>query len=570
MDPGPWTLDPGPWTLDIFATQIYFRHNYKIMDSRDESSYELSKVRLLGVGFNLRKEWSLVPECVLIDLATSAGVRVTTDQIKTHSEHIIGLIENTSNVPRWKRSDALDMSTLQTLAGYVNSDAEVRWTSGPLLAATEHLLQYYDHNSIIPLSPGFVVGNKTPSVPLAYDASLLYIHCRHHLLHVSRATSMDDMANMLRLIHLPDMVLRSGVYQRIQSLSRADMIQMITTLSIEGPEAKAIDFEDPCSILRRVVPISGGEAIALAARAFDRNITESRYPIDEYLALVSGQPAVDPEYRKRYARNPIWYNVRLTWDPAFGSLYEPCQIRRFLTIEGYEGGGEQSLYQARYSLNIYPGRHPHCESTETSIDVTGIDVLPASQYISIGVYGTETWHLYHFAEIGEYFERQMDFCDPANSKQRLSHTCINKLYGFAPLRLKQIIDRIHIHHNGLNACYNAIKAIDTGGYAKTLEPLIETLRSGDSERVCESVRQYNAYMKSVRESVKSVLVTIPLVTVRRVASTVDPVYVADVDPDHGTTIHGLVSLLHTGSMAGCMRDVADRLERTVLYFMKKV
>lgn len=193
-------------------------------DTPGQEVYELSKIRLLGLQFDIKKEWPNIPECVIIDLAMSLGVRITSDQITTHADQIIRVLENTAGVPKWKRTDTMDIMTLQTLAGYVNSDTEIRWTPGPLLAAMDHLLQYYNHTNMIQINAGFVVGHKTPSIPLAYDACLLYIHCRQHLLHVNRSTSMDAIAAQLRLIHLPDMMLRSGVFQRVQSMSRSDMI----------------------------------------------------------------------------------------------------------------------------------------------------------------------------------------------------------------------------------------------------------------------------------------------------------------------------------------------------------
>ena len=236
-------------------------------------------------------------------------------------------------------------------------------------------------------------------------------------------------------------------------------------------------------------------------------------------------------------------------------------------MEGYMKSAddpEQLLYQSRVSLNIYPGQHPHCEANETSIDATSIAALPISQFISIGICGTETWHLYHFTEIGTYFERQMDFCDPANSKNRLSPRCVNKLYGFAPMKLRQIIDRIYVRHNTLAKHISMFKASSNPkGYVMSVNAIINAIQNDDATALLDAYANYEA-RGEIRE-----MKLLPLVVKRHMAGLTEPIYAQEVDPELGLTIHGLISLIRK-SNDSCKRVIIERLSITVDFFMKNV
>jgi hypothetical protein len=441
--------------------------------------YELHRCRIGG------EITANTPTCVIVEVARSFGVYTELSR----ADALISISSSIAPTISWSGDEGGkgEIATLRAIAGFVNGSSTLMWSIDTLKAAFEHLLTHY--NDCPPLPVEFVAGKKTPLTPLAYDACMLYAQCKRAGIEVTATTTEAEMAAALRSKLSGAEEIRANLFDILQEMSVSELISLRLRLPkrpairTSGHSQSGVDdcvrsLQVPATILRRIWPRSVDEAIALAALNFNINISESKFPFDEYRVLATTATtnttttttatttatafatasttatatAVDPEWRERLQKCPDWYNVRLTWTPIVRRIYSRVELEMFLVGEGYSMGSSWSprspgslyredelLYMTRITPTFYAGHHPYCTETETAIlaQPTGTGAGAGTWITTFGVVSEpHTLKLYSDEELAKHFENCLDYCNPADIRERLSQPAIAKLRSIAsPLLL---------------------------------------------------------------------------------------------------------------------------------------
>lgn len=212
------------------------------------SVYELTRLHISG------PITDATPACVILEVAHCMSLDVDWKQstVAAYIEEVIRAI-NMVKVPTIQGAASSSAGGNETfpsehhqfIATFVNADAEISWKLKPLIQAFRHLCQFYKVQ--IPLMPeaNFIVGQKTPTTPLAYNACMLYRLCSYHNIRTSRTTTIEEMGQAIRNYNQDPEVLRERLFATIQSLSRSALISLSTAPELRVTVSPAIKPSKP-------------------------------------------------------------------------------------------------------------------------------------------------------------------------------------------------------------------------------------------------------------------------------------------------------------------------------------
>ena len=325
------------------------------------------------------------PSCVICQIAKSQGF-----DVPTSTEDAVYLNKVIESLPKRKcrtvPRTGFDRDQATYVCRFVNGDLNFRWTSGQLIEAFEHLIQYYQTETP-PLPPeDFVVGYKTPTALNAYDPCMLYRICTWARIRTSRSMTLEQLGMAVRLllqnpeeirVQVADLV-RHLPMNQLLSLRMSPEFALVSSPRVQIDEARRdtiMAFHEPSRdvmpeilrselacvftrdalstihtkltdmrhLLNRIIPTTHQEAAILAAIVYGVNLTECVNPYAEYIemrrlaAISSGTsylPVSDPVFRHKYVTNPFWYDVRRKWTPYL-PIYNREDMRRFALSEGF-------------------------------------------------------------------------------------------------------------------------------------------------------------------------------------------------------------------------------------------
>lgn len=365
------------------------------------------------------------------------------------------------------------MDDMQHIATFVNGDSNVKRSVVSLIQGFRHLIQFYE---TVPQDINFVIGQKTNEQPLAYNACILYRVCMYYGIKTRRDTSIHQMAQSLRFLFRETESLKEEIGTAIKYFSKPDLVNLIMSVEMKVtqspnirnmtsyPEITFHEKQPPCfssssssadlnavfsrltdtkNLLLRIMPESQDESVVLSAIIYGISIVEAENPYVEYMAMKSitlnsvtsnRYVPVDPNFRKRYMKNPLWFDVRRTWTPAIMKIYTAQNIKDFAIAEGYEeeiNSGqppEELLHLSRCVDTFYVGIHPDCNVSKTMIEMDSMDEPNRKMLVSYGIADAQhKFSLYKISELTTCFLNTMSFADPENASKQFSKNSIEKL-----------------------------------------------------------------------------------------------------------------------------------------------
>lgn len=400
-----------------------------------------------------------VPSCVLEEIADAHGIRHDMHHT-SNPKFIANLIAMINTTEISSISDECTAKDLQLMARFVNCN-ETRWTKNKLLAAYNYLALFSNNNDPLPhIPPDFSYGIQTSEHPLNVNACALYKTCVFYHINVHHHTSIDAMANAIRMLReTPDSLLRKAQFMIERKCNITDLVNvlMVSPIPIHdpNPEVSALQCDynttpeyaishstlgllyeslNNVVVLRNNTdPSTPRGAIGLAALNYYIDISRSSNPIVEYNIIKrTGRDRYTPfdSWMKYwYAKNSSMFDLTVTFVPNFPREYYPnldelVNEEGFTTLEIATQDPYELMQLAHISNTFHTGPLPNMLSHETLVD--HVDDIPYGELLCYG--NAETgFKPISIGDLETLFKTNMNFTNPFDITSTFSATAINKL-----------------------------------------------------------------------------------------------------------------------------------------------
>jgi hypothetical protein len=403
--------------------------------------------------------YDYTPLCVLIEIAEAHGIFYESDDLDKvgFAKQLIQSINQTP-VPKIEETRVTDR---KYIARYVNKHTQ--WPPTKLLSAYHFLMQFSHTEDPLSLIPNpFISGAQTPTLIDSINACVLYKICIQHQLHITYHTSINQMANAVQMLRMSsDSIFRRAKSFLERDAKRADLINilLLSPYEIKDPEPtltpSIINFNDyhkvVCSyeflqrlhnslynikvLQERMDPSTDSGAIALSAVNYLIDISRAREPLIEYKLLkISGRtyytPA-DPWMAYWYERNPILFDLSVTYNPIFPIEYYP-NLDTLVRNQGFtdpdltRSTHSELLQMAYVTETFYLGLMPNMKSKETAIELDPVDDVPYGELLCYGAM-EGPFQPVTMNELIHLFSANQNFTNPFSDDSVFSATALNKL-----------------------------------------------------------------------------------------------------------------------------------------------
>jgi hypothetical protein len=361
-------------------------------------------------------------------------------------------------------SNNFDEKSLRYLATFVNPKVKT-WTKSSLLKCYDHMMNF-EYESIEKLRKLDINFNsKSPENIKGLNACMLYKICLYYHIYTKWNTNESDMVFMIKKLFEPANEIRLHLTNLIQSLDKTRLINLylnipkhnqkinftiknidevlndnpLLNLEHEKITDSIIKFRDINYVLQNVFPTNHNDAIVLTALNYKLNVTESKYPLDEYKAILKN-PSLelyvpyDPIFRKNYLKSPKWYDTRNVWNINLSELYNEGDLKNMCITEGFTVDDFRNsepqilLLQSQTCNTFYYGKNPYnLEQTESPIMCEVLEDLKEEDCLSYGNYSKKSFVTYSIDEIYTLFMTYRSYVNPTDVHQCLGKRVINKL-----------------------------------------------------------------------------------------------------------------------------------------------
>ncbi len=420
-------------------------------------SYILNRQRITG------KLNEYTPSSVVIEILKSHAICI--------SKTINSLEENIKEVNRINEYRILTIKEpfsekeLRYLASFVNYDCKT-WTKTSLLASYSHMMNFNPKDV-----SNIVYGQKTYENTDTYNDCMLYAVCKEYNIEtrwnmssMQMITSIQNLSMSLSSLQeqLNAFITKASRYQLVNLLNLIDLNQInklpenkqieiiktpttlppILDLNINNLNESLERYKNTSYILSRINPISHYDAIILAALIYNINITESKVPFDEFLRIKKVKDLkyyvpIDEIFRKRFLKNPIWYDLTMHWEPSLNSIYDVEGLKKLciyegFTIEDFRGYSFESLLQiSRISLNMFFGKNVYNDEETTPILLHELKDLSNTECITLGNLETKELTTFSLEELANHFRNYKEYKNPLKLDEVLDARIVNKLKLYA-------------------------------------------------------------------------------------------------------------------------------------------
>jgi len=569
------------------------------------------------------------PQCVIDEIWQIHGSEQSTPI------DIRAIIQSASKTISISNDEIKDCKYLEHVAFFINPFRY--WDSDQLITAFTFIQQFMGPigsgiNDLKLLSREFDIGQQTPESPKSLNACVLYRLCISNGMKLQRSTSIDQMANMIKLLHTSRDNLIFKLCSEINIFDTVTLNKLLINaiglhglpinnqLLITRNEKSLGDHKhvneiyeqltDPVKLRKRISLATNNEAIILAALTYRIDISESKFPAEEWTRMnsvksIKDYAPVDRIMNINYAINSDAYNLTKHFNPFFSEkIYGPLLQTLYLD-EGYDQNdlkNHPNVYAALYSAHIMPtfyfGWHREIKNENTPINQD--DVTEVHQRFLI-CFGVKSYELTAFTidELSEMFKHNRSFVNPLETKERSNfpQLAINKLKKYCT-HLSEDIKLSDAKRDLLNAITNVeslstelgrkfdniassgkredIKSLldllfQTAMYMRGWDGIsiypIETTPPNNQNKVDDNV---NKMMTELHNKCNSVVIgnkflDLPLLTY------IDGKFVP-ADNSQGKTIGGRLKIVSEGSRSdnvhSCIRLTSNWLAATSHYYMK--
>ena len=428
----------------------------------------LDRVNLIG-SIEINTPW-----CVTSQIIESLGFKATETSDSDEYSKLIAKID----LIRHKKRQSLTINQDFTIdeapvvARFVNGNSNINWGLKTLDISFNHLVSFDPRKACL---DNIIVGYKTQDQPLAYDPSMLYQICKFNQIQTSLEMTVDQMVQAIKLYTQQPELVRNQIIDIVKYMNPSKLfrLRLVSELAIVNSPNIRIDDKDRSSmihskavdlipsncftnselmttyskitqishLLNRVIPNNHQESIILGAMIYGVNLNDCTNPTLEFnqlrlIASISEAktyiPIEDPLFRVKYITNPDWYDVRKNWEPRLSCIYTRENIFDMAVNEGFKNGDPNSfILKTRSEPTFYSGIHPNSitnlnpEFNTVIYRDNPLDLL--DQIVSYGIVDTNSFVFYTFDELVETFERNKNFCNPAEPGKIFSSTAITKL-----------------------------------------------------------------------------------------------------------------------------------------------
>lgn len=541
-----------------------------------------------------------------------------------------------------------DEKSLRYLATFVNYNVKT-WTKSSLLKCYDHMMNF-EYESIEKLRKLDINFNpKSPESIKGLNACMLYKICLYYHIYTKWNTSESDMVFMIKKLFEPANEIRLHLSNLIQSLDKTRLINLYLNIPKHNQKVnltfKNIDevlndnpllnlehskitdsiikFRDINYILMSLFPTNHSDAIVLTALNYKLNITESKYPFDEYKAILKN-PSLelyvpyDPVFRKNYLKNPKWYNINSVWNINLCELYNEGDLKNMCISEGFtvddfrNSEPQVLLLQSQTCNTFYFGKNPYnLEQIESPIMYEVLEDLKEEDCISYGNYSKRNFTTYSIDEIYALFLTYRSYVNPTDIHQCLGKRVINKLKFIAQkyniIKLLSIISELDKWYEYSNENTERLRELYSKAsverrtyirrYFEALTKCGMYMRGWDGEseyplgekstlkvnisyetieqNVGESISQVMDYLNdNLYEEEKEILIKLPLMKYTKYHDEnfnfKTLTFVPSPDPEDGSTIVERLEIVSKGSahknMKSCIRVSSNILLSSVYFY----
>lgn len=575
------------------------------------------------------------PSCVVCEILKAHSICVAKD-INSLPE-LLTEIKRVENYRTLIIKEPFSNRDLQYLATYVNSDCET-WTKSSLLKSYEHLMNF-DKEKI----DNIVYGQKTYESPYSYNACMLYSICRHYGIETKWNMTVSQMLFSIQNINVSLKTLKNQLTSYIEKLNKIQIINLYNNLTNVSKniskdimdvnkdgnkseiqpllELKHSDIlqsfeklKDNTFLLSTYVPTTHIEAIILMALLYNINVTDSMTPLSEYRQIKENKNKelyvpVDDEFRKRFVKNSMWYNLDITWEPRLQCIYNQESLKKLCLNEGYEiddfrGYGFESLLQmTRISTNVFFGKNIYPEEDYTPISLDEIDELSNNESVTLGNMETKEFRTFTLNELSDHFLNYKDYKNPLKISELLDKRVVNKLKIYSVncnhRKLQEVfkeVDRWKEYGNEfterLRTCYETdasiskllYKILDCGMYMRGWKvsseayPIasIHTNHKEDHQfriesNVHTSIEEVFNMLETYSDDSKKLLNELPLLKYSLNEKTGEYSFIVSPDPEDGKTIIERLKIVKGGdkykNMKSCIRVSSNIILSSVYFYI---
>ena len=382
------------------------------------------------------------PSCVLYDVTISRGIDVDPKQLLsiTYRARIIRTME--INPP-----ESIDIpirrENYSSVALYINSNREIKWTKKSLQDALSHISSLVDsdipsHDTI----KNIRIGNPTPDHIQQYPISVLYRWCISLGAQTNPSMSEEDIRRYCLLLTSSRIELVEGIINLFlkENKTLAKAIIYTEKSGYDSSNIGRVSKDEIDRYMQRYngrfnssIPKNKVEAVIMAAIRMKMDISYSEYPIQDYYNLISGGPFMDTNMRRLALMFPHAYNLNHKFNPIFPeTVYSMDMLRSICVSEQFNlnivdirtGYQELGLLYYTDTFLINPR---HNTPLETAIEGTPIDTQENG--VVIIYYGSIPNGLISLTlnEIGGMIDEAGDFIFDLRTKITLSKDNIQRL-----------------------------------------------------------------------------------------------------------------------------------------------
>lgn len=406
------------------------------------------------------------PLCVLKEISDAHGIKWDSFDIPNLHKELLIMIRETvvTTVPTMLNTPQLeDMKHWQYLARFVNKNAQ--WRQTDLMRAYQFLNEFMNNEDpLFKIQENFIAGSQTPTNILAINACILYKTCVYHRLNVTQCTTINQMAYAVRMLRtdVESLLRRTNVFIE-RNARRTDLINilMLSNYEIQDPDPPILSeifnpsinprseithemltilntsLTNVSELQQKIVPLTQGGAIALAALIYAIDISNASSPIREFNILKRNgrdnyQPG-DQWLNYWYQRNPSLFDLTCTFNPLFpNNYYDRNRLSAMVASEGYTindtvSSSPYELMQLNYvTENFYLGEMPNMKSLNLSIDLDPISTVPYGQLLCYGQKESKFQPI-SMTELIDLFSANQNFTNPFQINSVFTNTSINKL-----------------------------------------------------------------------------------------------------------------------------------------------
>lgn len=366
--------------------------------------------------------------------------------------------------------EPFDGHKLRYLATFINFKIGT-WTKSSLFQAYQHLMNFefetlekLKHLEIEP-------SQKSPSNIKALNACMLYKICVHYNISTKWNTSEKDMCFLIKKLFEPHSDLKNHILSLIETYDKEKLVNLYLHLpkeknpinpfykekspskeisetplpSIDNSKLNEsfVNYTDIKKLLQNAKAFTHYDALVLALLNYRINLTESKYPLLEYKEILKNPSLelyvpIDPVFKKRYLRNPEWYNFDYMFNIHFASIYNEKDLKNMCIREGYTvddirtNDCKELLYKVQKTENIYFGKNVYnFEEEYTPIMMDEIKNLENKECFSFGNYEKKSFKTFSAYELSELFIINKSYRNPYRNNEVLEERIVNKIKFFS-------------------------------------------------------------------------------------------------------------------------------------------